>query len=175
MKENIIIVDDFYDIPHQYHKSFFENQLVISEETIQKLTHIIGNRIDIISACNEVLGDGQENFVCSHLTSDWIAVIYLALPLVSSGEYGIKFYSHISTGLERFPTINDLEKYNISENQLLDVFASSPELWKEYGCIPAKYNRMVLFRGDLWHSYGKGFGVDLNTSMLYQKIIIKNV
>lgn len=175
MTEKIIVVDDFYDIPHQYHKSFFENQCLISEETIEKITHIINNPIEIISASNEVLSEGQATSVCSHLSSDWIAVIYLNLPMASFGECGIKFYSHLLTGLEAFPSSEDLKKLNISENKLLEVFASQPDLWKEYGNIPAKYNRLVLFRSDLWHSYGNGFGVDLNTSMLYQKIIIRNV
>ena len=31
--------------------------------------------------------------------------------------------------------------------------------WKEYGKIPARYNRLVLFRSNRWHSYGKGFGL----------------
>jgi len=175
MKEKTIVIDEFYDIPHQYHKSFFENQCLISEETIQKLTHIIGNPIEIIDASNEVLSEGQNTSVCSHLSSDWIAIIYLTLPLISFGENGIKFYSHISIGLENFPTQEDLQKYNISENQLSEVFSSSSELWKEYGSIPAKYNRLVLFRSNIWHSYGYGFGVDLNTCMLFQKIFIRNV
>ena len=130
--------------------------------------------IEIISASNEVLSEGQNTSVCSHLSSDWIAVIYLTLPLVSFGECGIKFYSHLATGLEAFPSVEDLQKYNISEDKLSEVFSSSSDLWKEYASIPAKYNRMVLFRSHLWHSYGKGLGVDLNTSMLYQKIIIRN-
>jgi len=27
----------------------------------------------------------------------------------------------------------------------------------------------------LWHSYGTGFGTELNNSMMYQKILIQNV
>ena len=174
MKQNIIIVDDLYDVPHQYHKGFFENQCVITNETVEKLTEIIGNPIEIISSSNEVLSEGQDSTVCSHLSSDWIAVIYLTLPLVSFGESGLKFHSHLATGLEAFPSQEELQKHNITEENLLEVFSSSFELWKNYGSIPAKYNRMVLFRSNLWHSYGRGFGTDLNTSMLYQKIIIKN-
>ena len=45
---------------------------------------------------------------------------------------------------------------------------------KEYGNIPAKYNRMVLFRGNLLHSYGKGYGDALNNSMLFQRIVVKD-
>jgi hypothetical protein len=174
MTEKIIIVDNFYDFPHQHHKSFFENQCLITEETVNNLKNIIGNPIEIIDANNEVLSEGQNTTVCSHLTSDWIGVIYLSLPLVSFGEFGVKFYSHLSTGLETFPSLEDLQKYNISEDQLLKVFGPSLDLWKEYGSITPKYNRLILFKSNLWHSYGNGFGADLNTSMLYQKIIIRN-
>jgi len=167
MREHIIIVDNLYDIPHQYHKGFFENQCVITEETISKITEVIGNPIEIISASNEVGGDSG---VVAHLESDWIVVIYLTLPMQSFGETGIKFYSHLTTGLEAFPTSEEMNKYKITKNNLLEVFNSDLSLWKEYANILAKYNRMVLFRSDLWHSYS----TNINNSMFFQKIIIKN-
>ena len=167
MTEQIIIVDDLYDIAHQYHKGFFENQCVITDETVGKISQIIGNPIDIISATNEV---GSLPGVVAHLECDWIALIYLTLPLESFGEFGVKFYSHLATGLEAFPTKEEMVKYQINESQLNEVFSSDLGLWKEYGNVPMKYNRMVLFRGNRWHSYDS----KLNNSMLYQKIIIRN-
>lgn len=165
MRQNIVIVDNLYDIPHQYHKGFFENQCVITDETVSKLAEVIDNPIEIISATNEVGGgDG----VVAHLSSDWIAVIYLTLPMQSFGEEGLKFYSHLATGLEAFPTTEEIEKYQLSS--LEQTFRSDMSLWKEYGNIVAKYNRMILFRSSLWHSYKS----NLNTSILFQKIIIKN-
>ena len=47
--------------------------------------------------------------------------------------------------------------------------------FKKDGNIFIKYNRLVLFRADLWHSYGMGFGNELNNSMKHQKVLIKNV
>lgn len=167
MNEQIIIVDDLYDIAHQYHKGFFENKCVISDETIGKISQIIGNPIEIVSATNEI---GSIPNVVAHLKSDWIAVIFLTLPLEAFGEFGLKFYSHLATGLETFPTEDEMIKYQIKENELTDTFSSDLKLWKEYGNIPMKYNRMVLFRSNRWHSYES----KLNNSMLYQKIIIRN-
>jgi len=165
MREQIIIVDNLYDIPHQYHKGFFENQCVITDETVSKITEVIGNPIEIISATNEV---GGESDIVAHLTSDWIAVIYLTLPMQSFGETGIKFYSHLATGLEVFPTTEEIKRYQLTH--LEETFRSDLSLWKAYGDIPAKYNRMVLFRSNLWHSYGS----NINSFMLFQKIIINN-
>ena len=123
MTEKIIVVDDLYDIPHQYHKGFFENQCLIGDELIQKVSEIVGNPIQVVEASNEILVEGQNTTVCSHLSADWIAVIYLTLPLTTFGESGIKFYSHLATGLETFPTREDLQRYGISEDQLLEVLS----------------------------------------------------
>jgi len=165
MNSQIIVVDDLYDIPHQYHKGFDENQCLITDETVGKISQILGNPVKVIQASNEV---GTTSGVLAHLECDWIAVIYMTLPLEAFGEMGIRFYSHLPTGLETFPTKEEIEKYQIDENEIIKVFASDSKLWKEYSCIPAKYNRMVLFKGNRWHSY------NLNSGIRYQKVIINN-
>jgi len=53
MSEEIIIVDDLYDIPHMYHKGFYQNKCLISEETVGKITQVLGHPIEIIQASNE--------------------------------------------------------------------------------------------------------------------------
>jgi len=165
MNSQIIVVDDLYDIPHQYHKGFDENQCLITDETVGKISQILGNPVKVIQASNEV---ETTSGVLAHLECDWIAVIYMTLPLEAFGEMGIRFYSHLPTGLETFPTKEEIEKYQIDENEITKVFASDSKLWKEYSCIPAKYNRMVLFKGHRWHSY------NLNSGIRYQKVIINN-
>jgi len=165
MNSQIIVVDDLYDIPHQYHKGFDENQCLITDETVGKISQILGNPIRVVQASNEM---GTNSGVLAHLECDWIAVIYMTLPLEAFGEMGIRFYSHLPTGLEAFPTREEIEKYQIDENEITKVFASDSKLWKEYSCIPAKYNRMILFKGHRWHSY------NLNSGIRYQKVIINN-
>jgi hypothetical protein len=165
MNEQIIIVDNFYDEPFHYHKGFDDQKCIVTDETIGKLEQIVGNSIQIVRASNQT-----ENIsgVLAHLQSDWIALIYLTLPLQSFGETGVKFYSHIQTNLECFPNDNEIKKYEITEHNISKIFDSNLSLWKEYGNIPAKYNRMVLFKSNRWHSYY------LNTSIRYQIITIKN-
>jgi len=165
MNSQIIVVDDLYDIPHQYHKGFDENQCLITDETVGKISQILGNPVKVIQASNEV---ETTSGVLAHLECDWIAVIYMTLPLEAFGEMGIRFYSHLPTGLETFPTKEEIIKYQIEEKEITKVFASDSKLWKEYSCIPAKYNRMVLFKGHRWHSY------NLNSGIRYQKVIINN-
>ena len=159
MKSEIFVIDNFYDIPTDYHKSFLNNEIKITEETTRKISFILKSDIKILEATNNIQKEEDEGDITAHLGSDWIAVIYLQLGYASFGEFGMKFFSHIETGLESYV---DGKQFNIQDKTH----------WKEYGKITAKLNRLILFRSNRWHSYGKGFGNDLNTSMLYQKMII---
>ena len=99
MNSEIILVDDFYDIPFDYHKSFDDGECRITDETAGKISQILDHPINITHASNE---SGDTPGVMAHLECDWIGIIYLTLPLQAFGELGIKFYSHIATGLETF-------------------------------------------------------------------------
>ena len=159
MKSEIFVIDNFYDNSNEYHRSFLNNEVRITEETIGKISNILKSDIKIIEADNNVQKEEDEGGITAHLGSDWIGVIYLQLGYPSFGEFGMKFFSHNETGLESYV---DGKQFNIQDKSH----------WKEYGKIPARYNRLVLFRSNRWHSYGKGFGDNLNTCMLYQKMII---
>ena len=159
MKSEIFVIDNFYDNSNEYHRSFLNNEVRITEETTSKISSILKTDIKIIEATNNIQKEEDEADITAHLGSDWIAVIYLQLGYPSFGEFGMKFFSHIETGLESYV---DGKQFNVQDKSQ----------WKEYGKIPARYNRLVLFRSNRWHSYGKGFGNDLNTCMLYQKMII---
>ncbi len=161
MKGGIFVLDNFYDVPFEYHKSFIDNEIKITQETVTKISSILNTKssISVVEATNNIQTEKDEGSITAHLSSDWIAIIYLQLGYPSFGEFGMKFFSHIKTGLESY--VQGKEFNNMDMTQ-----------WKEYAKLPAKYNRLILFSSNRWHSYGKGFGDDLNTSMLYQKIII---
>ena len=142
------------------------------EVVFNQISDTLRSRVTILDSTNNQLKEGTNTPICCHLESDYIGVLYLSLPLSNWGEFGVKFYSHKETGLDSYPTQEQIQKYNITD--MGNTFSQNLENWKEYGSIPVKHNRMVLFRSNLWHSYGNGFGSDLNTSMLYKKIIIKN-
>ncbi len=176
MKQKVIIADDFYDIAYQYHESFSEHNCLITEETVNKISHILNQPVSVEAASNEVCTENTKNQITANIQADWIAVIYLTMPTNCVSKKGLSFYTHKKTRLECFPndyamelygwkTIEDLEKS-------FDVCNTND--WEEYLNIFVKYNRLILFRGDYWHSYGYGFGDDLNNSMIYQKILLKN-
>ena len=48
MNSQIIVVDDFYDIPFEYHKSFDEGKCLITEETTGKISQILNHPIQLL-------------------------------------------------------------------------------------------------------------------------------
>ena len=190
MNQKIFVIDNFIETPLGYYDKINVSGSIskghegnpptqtelekryLEQVVFDKIADALRSKIVILQSTNIHLKEGTNTPICCHLESDYIGVLYLSLPLSNWGEFGVKFYSHKETGLDSYPTQEQIQKYNITD--MGNTFSQNLENWKEYGSIPVKHNRMVLFRSNLWHSYGNGFGSDLNTSMLYKKIIIKN-
>ena len=190
MNQKIFVIDNFLETSLGYydkinasgHLSRGSDAPLLTQSELEKAypEHVVfdkiadslRSKITILESTNNQLKGGDKSPICCHVGSDYIGVLYLSLPLYNWGEFGVKFYSHKEIGLDSYPTQEQIQKYNITD--IGKTFSQNLENWNEYGSIPIKHNRMVLFRSNLWHSYGNGFGSDLNTSMLYKKIIIKN-
>ena len=174
MNQKFVIVDDFYDIAHIYHKSIIENNVLITDETTQKLSYILGRPIQVMEAFNEVRNNNSDNSVTANTIANWVAVIYLTMPPDAIGNRGLSFYTHKRTGLDAFP--NDYACQINGWQNMDDIMSSfnpnNKDEWEEYGNVFVKYNRCAIFRADHWHSYGQGFGNELNNSIIYQKLLI---
>ena len=53
MNSEIILVDDFYDIPFDYYKSHHDGKCRITDETAGKISQILDHPINITHASNE--------------------------------------------------------------------------------------------------------------------------
>ena len=137
MKSEIFVIDNFYDNSQEYHRSFLNNEVTITEETTGKISSILKTDIKILEATNNIQKEEDEADITAHLGSDWIAIIYLQMGYPSFGEFGMKFFSHIETGLESYV---DGNQFNVQDKTQ----------WKEYGNILAKYNGLFFFGSKLW-------------------------
>ncbi len=183
MNQKIFVIDNFLESSLGYYNKIIAPEIELKPEMekifpdsiiFQGISSILKSNIQVLECSDQIQKENQISHVCSHVESDYIGVLYLTLPLIAWGEVGLKFYSHKQTGLDSFPSEEEAQKYNINRQNISKIFSIDIEKWTEYGSIPIKHNRLILFRSNLWHSYGNGFGSDLNTSMLYKKIIIKN-
>lgn len=82
----------------------------------------------------------------------WAGVCYLTPDAPYSGGTGL--YRHKETGLHRRKD-RDFEGYDYTK-------------WDLFDRIGNKYNRLILYRGDLFHASLDYFGSDLKTGRLFQ-------
>ena len=177
MNQKIIVADDFYDLAHIYHKGIVESEPVFTDEAPKKISHLLGRQVKVENLFNEVSLKNTLNPITANVACDWIAVIYLTMPGDCVSKRGMSFYTHLKTGFDSFPDEYARQLHGIqTQEDIMGTFdVDNKEEWKEYSNVYVKYNRIVLFSADLWHSYGDGFGDQLNNSMIYQKLLIQNV
>jgi len=102
----------------------------------------------------------------------WIGVIYLSKGY--DDIPGTVFWRHKRTGLTHAPT--DPYKYHqygnsdasSSLNWFNNIDGVDESLWIKSNVISFQYNRLVLFRGDAFHSHGDLFGSNDDDSRLLQ-------
>jgi hypothetical protein len=96
---------------------------------------------------------------------NWAGVCYLTpnAPITS----GTGLFQHKATGLLRAPRLADGQ----IDHKLLDqIYLDSQDLtkWQMHQQIGNVYNRLILYRGDLFHTSLDYFGRDLLTGRLFQ-------
>ena len=92
------------------------------------------------------------SWIHSDFHNMWAGVIYLTPDAPASS--GTAFYRHKETGKYRRDPV-DYEGYDYTK-------------WEKFDVIGNKYNRLILFRGDLFHASLDYFGHDLGTGRLFQ-------
>ena len=94
----------------------------------------------------------------------WAGVLYMTLPQYCRG--GTEFFRHRQYGTEGAPlTDDDLRHYGPNEtnrdalvDRLTEVDGRDRSKWEHLTTIPMRFNRLILFRGWLWHTAGESFG-----------------
>ena len=195
MKRNIIIIDEFYSNPdeiRQFALNFNYPQpdnnytypgknsegAVYDQEIHQKFESILNRKL---IPC-EVNGyfrsslekDSYKQYI--HVDPNWEfgAVCYLNPPNQEIDEGGTSFWIHNKTGMDRFPrTDQEAKVYGYSSSKELwrtTVYGDGLDIskWTRYFLSPMKYNRIVIFRTDLWHSHNTNFGDCLENGRLVQ-------
>ena len=104
----------------------------------------------------------------------WAGVLYMTLPQHCRG--GTEFFRHRDYGTDGAPlTQEDLKFYGPNEtsrekltDRLTEIDGRDRSKWEKTMTIPMRFNRLVLFRGYLWHTAGESFGVTPENCRLVQ-------
>lgn len=115
---------------------------------------------------------GQSHIHCDEYDA---AIIYLSPPDQCVAGAGTHFWRHKRLGWESFddmrralPDHDDAQLTEVYWNELGG--GKNTDEWERTLTIPMKWNRLLLFRGDLFHSAGHSFGTTKETARLIQVI-----
>ena len=111
-----------------------------------------------------------------HVDPSWEfgAVCYLNTPEQVIDEGGTSFWIHNKTNMETCPQTDEEARYygysSGKEVWWTTVYGEGLDRskWTRYLLSPMKYNRIVIFRANLWHSHNYNFGDNLQNGRLVQ-------
>lgn len=186
MNVNLIITDDFYQDPdpvRQYalnqeftvygnypgqrtHPVFYDSL----KNSIQYLVQHAGGKITQFeefeyNTAFQYTTAKDSSWIHSDQTTMWAGVCYLTpdAPLTA----GTALYKHKATGLYKAAVKAD----GSYDSELMDkIYLDSRDLskWEMVDIVGNKYNRLVLYRGDLFHSSLDYFGTNQYDGRLFQ-------
>ena len=160
MKHRIQIIDNFLDTPLEYKNS---KDLNATQEISNKIAHILQSNIKISTSSN------TPNQIFADYSCDYIAVLYLDFPTECVNKRAVSFWMHKETQDEELPNETKMKWLGISSPEEIertyDVFKK--EDWERYMEYFVKYNRLILFDAQMFHSYGdesdcRKFNIEIN-------------
>jgi hypothetical protein len=184
MKIQTIIVDEFYKNPDEVRAFALSQNFEVSgnypgHRTRSFLVENVKNSIQEIVRpyAGEITGWGDDStgsfqfttardrsWIHSDDTTDWAAVLYLTPDAPLSAGTGL--FKHKETGAKRWRS----SEHSNDENSKAPGVLHSQDFtkWEMVDRIGNVYNRMVLYRGDLFHVSLDYFGNDKEDGRLFQ-------
>jgi len=185
MKVNAICVDDFYNDVDEVREMALNMEFGVQgnypgNRTVpvynESVKQIIGNIVrpysgEITRWETDYTGSFQyttqrdRSWVHADQTTVWAGVIYLTPDAPLSGGTGL--FRHKETGLEIAPK---LENGLYNDEIMKEIYKDSQDMtkWEMTKFIGNKYNRLILYRGDIFHTSLDYFGRDLYDGRLFQ-------
>lgn len=172
MLVNMLVIDDFYNNPEEVREFALQQDFSVkgnypgartesflNEDTMRGIQDIIlpfaGQVVDWgtqYSGCFQTCSALDRTWIHADVNNTWAGVLYLTPDAPLSG--GTALYRHKQTG-----HVNDLgEPYEYNDYTKWDVVDQVGNL----------FNRLVLYRGGLFHASVDYFGSDITDSRLIQ-------
>jgi len=107
----------------------------------------------------------ERSWIHADSTTTWAGLVYLTPNAPLSGGTGL--FKHKETGLTSVPTLSNGK---INRKLLDEVYMDSQDVtkWDMTDRIANKYNRLVMYRGDLFHTSLDYFGTNKENGRLFQ-------
>jgi hypothetical protein len=182
MKVQSLVIDDFYKNPDEVRafalsQEFTNTGNYPGRRTAPFLTEAMKNSIqevirpfagnitwwgDDSTGAFQITTAEDRSWIHSDYTTDWAGVLYLTPDAPISGGTGI--YKHKPSGRRNWKTSEELPgSIDPTGPDVRDM--TKWELVDRFGNI---YNRLIMYRGDLYHISLDYFGRDLQDGRLFQ-------
>jgi Family of unknown function (DUF6445) len=173
MRTNLIIIDDFYTSPDTVRSYALQQEYSVrgnfpgsrskpylSEDIKSAINHIMqfaGGVTDWLedsgyTGAFQIATANDRTWIHSDYNNMWAGVCYLTPDAPHTGGTGL--FRHKATG-EYERVTEDREGYDYTKYDLFDRIGN-------------KYNRLIIYRGNLYHASLDYFGKDLNDGRLFQ-------
>jgi hypothetical protein len=180
MQTSTLIIDDFYNNPEEVRLTGLNAEFNVEgnypgarttsylndsvKETIQRLIKPLGGEV---TYWGEDQYTGAYQYTTKHDTSwvhcdnfnTWAGVCYLT-PAAPHNS-GTGHFTHTDTGIFRKPANEELVNK-------LNQDGGDPSKWTLTDVVSNRFNRLVLYRGDFYHSSMLYFGEDKFSGRLFQ-------
>jgi hypothetical protein len=122
------------------------------------------------STCRLTLGKDSEDAAIHVDPNTLSGILYLSRPADCRG--GTEFFRHKRTGTDRMPMTTEglqelgYKSYADLEQDILKKDGFDRSQWERTMEIPMRFNRLVLFQPQYWHTAGPGFGDTIENGRL---------
>ena len=188
MRLNLVILDDFYQDAAEVRemalsmdfgvRGNYPGQRTIpmgtdsAKSTIQRAIYNFAGEItywptdeESYNGAFQYTTSRDRSWIHADQTTTWAAVCYLTpnAPLIG----GTGLFRHKRTGLSAAPRLQD---GSLDQALLNEVYKDSQDMtkWELADFVGNKFNRLVIYRGDLFHTSMDYFGQDINDGRLFQ-------
>ena len=186
MRVNTLIVDDFYENVDEVRrfalaqdfgvKGNYPGQRTVSfandsiKDYINNLIRPFAGEItfwstDEYNGAYQYTTSHERSWIHSDQTTSWAGIVYLTPDAPLTGGTGL--FRHKETGLSQTPRLVNGEP----DQELLDYIGIDSQdmtKWEMTDRLANKYNRLVLYRGDLFHQSLDYFGSNKENGRLFQ-------
>jgi len=195
MNRNIIVIDDFHSNPDEVRQFALQstypepvegytypgrnsNEDYYSQELHQKFESVLNKSLTPANPNGYFRLSLETNTYRQDIHVDPVweygAVCYLNTPEQSIDEGGTSFWMHNKTKIDTCPT-SDIEANALGYSSAKEAWWTTVygegldrSLWSRYFLSPMKYNRLVIFNANLFHSHNYNFGNTLENGRLVQ-------
>ena len=185
MKTSLIITDNFYNNPDETREWVLAQDFNVNgnfpgnrtepmhswglESVIQKIINSAGGKItyfdDYYNTAFQYTTEKDSSWIHIDQNRMWAGVCYLTPNAPANGGTGL--FKHKETGYECSPRLTD-GSIDLEELKKTDKDSQDFSKWDMTTMVGNIYNRLVLYRGDMFHTSMEYFGKDKYDGRLFQ-------